>query len=36
MPYLINSNKIGRSVMKIIGGLLLALLVVWIILYLMN
>jgi hypothetical protein len=36
MPYLINSNKIGRSVMKVLGILLLVLLAVGIILYLMK
>lgn len=36
MPHLIDSNKIGRSLMKIIGVLLLALLAVGIVLYLIK
>ncbi len=36
MPHLIDSNKIGRSLMKIIGVLLLVLLAVGIALYLIK
>ncbi len=36
MPHLIESNKIGRSMLKIFGVLLLALLVIGIALYLIK
>ncbi len=36
MPYFINSNKIGRSIMKILGVLVLLLLVIGLVLYLIK